>query len=102
MARSRVNLSLQKSTRHKIISVTRICHSVINRVPVLLEYEGPATGYTEYCLTASPDELVEKCSQILGNTDLDVWAEERYQRMKEEMPMKSIMENLLNETLPDV
>ncbi len=101
MARSRINLSLQKSTRHKIISVTRICHSVINRLPVLLEYEGPETRYTRYCLTASPEVLVEKCGHYLTQTDLDVWAEESYQSLKEDMPMKAIMENLLNESLPD-
>lgn len=102
LARSRINLSLQKTSRHKIISVTRICHSVINRVPVLLEYEGPETLYTKYCLTAAPHELVGKCSDYLINTDLDVWAEERYQRLKEEMHMKTIMEKILNETLPNV
>tara|TARA_B100001964_G_scaffold106403_1_gene118875 strand:+ start:321 stop:527 length:207 start_codon:yes stop_codon:yes gene_type:complete len=48
----------QKTDHHSIISVTRICHSVINRVPVLLEFEGAANQYTNLCITAGPGNII--------------------------------------------
>ncbi len=59
MARARINLSLQKTEAHAIVSPTRICHSVINRVPVLLEGDGGGDEYGEFCLLGGAGEVAE-------------------------------------------
>ncbi len=98
MARSRLSLSLQKTDRHRIVSVTRICHSVINRVPVVLEVSETDNPYAGYCLTTTPENLVETCRQNLAETDLEEWADARYEQMKAELPMDKMMGALLEQT----
>jgi len=98
MARSRLSLSLQKTDRHRIVSVTRICHSVINRVPVALEVDATQNPYAGYCFTATPDNLLETCQRNLAETDLEEWADARYEQMKAELPMDKMMGALLENT----
>lgn len=98
MARSRLSLSLQKTERHRIISVTRICHSVINRVPVVLEIDQTDNPYADYCLVTLPADLEETCRRHLADSDLEDWAEARYQELKAARPMDKMMGELLNQT----
>ena len=100
MARSRVNLSLQKTDHHSIVSVTRICHSVINRVPVLLEYTGATNAYTDLCITAGPDELIQTANDCMGDIDLATLAEQSYETLKANLPMDKIMIEILETTWP--
>ena len=99
MEQARINLSFQKTDRHKIISVTRICHSVINRVPLFLETEFPDDTYARFCLTASPENPVAAALEFLAATDLEKWAEERYDELANNFPMNKFMEKVLNETV---
>jgi len=99
MERSRLNLSLQKTESHRIISVTRICHSVINRIPVLLETDHPEAEFAQFCLTAPMGETVQVAADHLKNTDLEAWAEARYQDLRSSKPMDKIMAGILNETV---
>lgn|GEM_PF-797622 len=101
LERSRVNLSLQKTSRHSIISVTRICHSVINRVPVLLEHDGEPNPYADLCFVTGPDEILVKAGECLTNTDLVEFAEQKYQKLKSDLPMKKIMADTLSQTWPN-
>ncbi len=101
MARSKVNLSLQKTDHHSIVSVTRICHSVINRVPVLLEHSGAVNQYTDLCITAGPDELIQTAGDCRGEIDLAALAEQSYQTLKANLPMDKIMADVLKTTWPD-
>lgn len=97
MERSRINLSIQKTDAHEIISVSRICHSVINRVPVLLETSRADARFAKLCLTAVPGEADAK--RHLRDTDLEAWAEARYQELADTMPMAATMKRVLDETL---
>jgi len=99
MARSRLSLSLQKTDRHKIISVTRICHSVINQVPLLLETSDSDAAYAHYCLTTTGETVLDDCRAHLEGTDLDAWATERYQQLADESPMAKMTAELLDETI---
>jgi len=101
MERSRVNLSIQKTTSHSIISVTRICHSVINHIPVLLEHNGVSNQYTELCLTMGSDEIVRRASECMADTDLVTFAEQSYQKLKSILPMDKTMAKILETTWPD-
>tara|TARA_B100000315_G_scaffold241582_1_gene262586 strand:+ start:501 stop:1397 length:897 start_codon:yes stop_codon:yes gene_type:complete len=101
MARSRVNLSLQKTDHHSIVSVTRICHSVINRVPVLLEHAGAANPYTDLCITAGRDEIIQTADDCMGEIDLAALAEQSYETLKANLPMDIIMTKVLNTTWPN-
>jgi hypothetical protein len=98
MERSRVNLSLQKTDSHSIVSVTRICHSVINRVPVLLEYSGQKNQYTDLCIVVRSGDLVQKTHDCLTKVDLADIAEQNYHKLKAAFPMNEIMAEVLAET----
>jgi hypothetical protein len=98
MERSLVNLSLQKTDSHSIISVTRICHSVINRVPVLLEHSGASNQYTDLCILAESGNVVQKATECIHQIDLDDIAEQNYQKLKSNLPMKEIMAAVLEAT----
>lgn len=99
MERSRINLSIQKTETHEIISVSRICHSVINRTPVFLETSQPDANFAKLCLTAKPGEAAETAKGHLQDTDLEAWAEARYQEIKDTMPMADTMKRVLAETV---
>jgi hypothetical protein len=99
MERTRLNLSLQKTDAHEIISVSRICHSVINRVPVLLESSNPGATFAKLCLTAAPGDAVAAARRHLDETDLEAWAEARYQELADTMPMRDTMARVLAGTL---
>jgi hypothetical protein len=98
MERSRINLSIQKTAAHEIISVSRICHSVINRVPVLLETSYGSAPLAKLCLTGMPGEAAA-AKRHLQETDLEAWAEARYQELADTMPMGATMKRVLAETL---
>ena len=98
MERSKINLSLQKTERHNIVSVTRICHSIINKVPVLLEYSGPPNVYTDLCLTAGVGEIAKKARECITQVNLPEVAEKNYQKLKSELPMDLLMTEVLNAT----
>ncbi len=99
MERSRINLSIQKTDAHEIISVSRICHSVINRTPVFLETSHADTSFAKLCLTANPGDAAAAVKGHLRDTDLEAWAEARYQELKDTMPMAKPMQRVLAETL---
>jgi hypothetical protein len=99
MERSRLSLSVQKSDRHDIVSVTRISHSVINRVPLLLETADTTNRFAKYCLLAAPGTVVAAAAQHLDGTDLEAWARARYDEFRSEMPMASVMRSVLDATV---
>ena len=99
MERCRINLSVQKTDRHRIVSVTRICHSLANRVPVLLETDDAHNAYARYCLVATPGAVVDAAAHHLGHTDLEAWAAARYEAFRSERPMKPIMARVLDATV---
>ncbi|MAF46918.1 MAG: hypothetical protein QGH73_01535 [Rhodospirillales bacterium] len=99
MERTRINLSLQKTEAHEIISVTRICHSVINRIPVLLETTDAEAEFAKLCLTTAPGEATRAAARYLDGTDLEAWAETRYQEFADTMPMPPIMARVLAATV---
>ena len=98
MERSKINLSLQKTRSHNTISVTRICHSIINKVPVLLEYSGPSNAYSDLCITAEVGGVIEKAHECITQTDLVKIADENYQILKSELPMNEMMAEVLYAT----
>jgi len=98
MERSKINLSLQKTRSHNTISVTRICHSIINKVPVLLEYSGPSNAYSDFCIIAEVGGVIEKAHECITQTDLVQIADENYHKLKSELPMNEMMAEVLDTT----
>jgi hypothetical protein len=98
MERSRLSLSVQKTDRHDIVSVTRISHSVINRVPLLLETADTDNRFVKYCLAAEPGTVAQTAARHLRETDLEAWARARYEEFKAEMPMAPAMRRVLDAT----
>ena len=99
LARTRLSLSLQKTDNHRIVSVTRICHSVANRVPLLLETPDPNLDYARFCLITTGKDILHDSRMHLADTDLDIWANDRYQQLADELPMRQLMAELLEETV---
>ena len=99
MARTSLNLSLQKTNKHQIVSVTRICHSVVNRVPLLLEISTSENEFARFCLTTTGEDILHDVRAFIDDTDLDVWAEDRYQQLADELPMGTLMADLLAQTI---
>jgi len=102
MERSKINLSLQKTGNHNIISVTRICHSVINKVPILLEHSGPPNFYSDLCFTSGVGEVVEKAHELITQKDLEKIADESYHKLKSELPMNEIMPEVIKKTMENL
>jgi len=98
MERARLSLSVQKTDRHDIVSVARISHSLVNRVPILLETADIDNRFAKYCLVSEPGKVVETAAHHLRETDLEAWAQARYDEFKTEMPMASIMRDVLDAT----
>ena len=99
MARTSLNLSLQKTNKHQIVSVTRICHSVVNRVPLLLEISTSENEFARFCLTTTGEDIFHDVRAFIDDTDLDMWAEDRYQQLADELPMGTLMADLLAQTI---
>ena len=99
MARTSLNLSLQKTNKHQIVSVTRICHSVVNRVPLLLEISTSENEFARFCLTTTGEDILHDVRAFIDDTDLDMWAEDRYQQLADELPMRTFMADLLTQTI---
>jgi len=99
MERARLSLSVQKTERHDIVSVSRISHSIINRVPLLLETADTANRFVKYCLLAAPGTVAETAARHLRETDLEAWAGARYEEFRSEMPMAAAMRHVLDATV---
>ena len=99
LARTRLSLSLQKTNRHRIVSVTRICHSIVNKVPLLLENPDLSSDYARFCLTTTGADILSDIQLHLANTNLEVWAKDRHEQLADEFPMGRLMAELLEETI---
>ena len=70
----------------------------MNRVPIVVEYDGPANYLSPYCLVARPDSFLDVCAAYARRGDLARQANERYERFAREMPMRPVMDRLLRDT----
>ncbi len=98
LERSKFNLSLQKVEGQRIVSATRICHSILHRVPVILELNqniSPSV-YSTYCLQASMTELVDRCVNFAREIDVIDFANCTFERFAAEMNMVKAMGALMD------
>lgn len=91
----RANLSVQKTDDHAIVSVARICQSLIRGVPVVLEHPLPDPGeVAAFCFVAPPREFVDVCVGLAADFP-DAAALEMRQRFRERMPMRETTRRVL-------
>lgn len=91
----RANLSIQKTDDHAIVSVARICQSLIRGVPVVLEHPLPDPGeVAAFCFVAPPREFVDVCVGLAADFP-DAAALEMRQRFRERMPMRESTRRVL-------
>ena len=77
LARSHVNLSVNKfEGPHQIVSVMRICHSVVNRVPVIPESADESGPYARYCLATDAAHLIHDAAEFVRHANIDEFAED--------------------------
>lgn len=95
LARSNVNLSVGKFDGYALVSVTRVCHSIINRIPVVLETDEPESEYAAFCLVASREHLLDDATLFLRQCDLEEFADEMLQ-MFMTRDMAATVEQLLS------
>lgn len=95
---SRITLSIQKSESHHIFSPGRVPHAIMNRVPIIVEYDGPPCYLSKYCIVATPENFTETCVKTAGRHDLEELARDFYYRFAAEVPMRPVMRRVLDET----
>jgi hypothetical protein len=98
LERARATLSIQKSDGHNIFSITRVHHAIMNRAPVLVEYDGPVSYLSPYCTAAAPARFIDACAEFVKRTDLAVHAQTMYDRFAHEMAMAPILSGILRDT----
>jgi hypothetical protein len=102
LARSKFNLSLQKIDGQEMISATRICHSIMHRVPVILEAGASARAASRYggfCLAAEPGELIDRCIAFAHEVDFIDFANRTLDRFERECDMVASMKALVGRLL---
>jgi hypothetical protein len=99
MESARVALSPQKSAGHSIFSFARVYHALMNRVPMIVEYDGPATYLSPYCLVARSENFGDICQAYVRRKDLPKLVQDNHDRLARERPMRPIMDRLLKDTL---
>jgi hypothetical protein len=95
VARSNAQLSIHKLEHYRVISVTRICHSIINRVPTILETDDVDDEYARYCLCSSSEDLIGAADLFLREADIDEFADEMFKAFVRERDMVGTMEELV-------
>jgi hypothetical protein len=98
MGASRIVLSIQKTASHSVFSIARVYHAIMNRVPIIVEYDGPPQYLAPYCICAPSSSLVEICCEQARRSDLPQYAQDTFDRFARELPMRSLMEQLLRDT----
>lgn len=98
LGRARATLSIQKTAAHSIFSVSRIHHAISNRVPILVEYDGPETYMSPYCLSAPPRSFIDAAAALVSRRDLPAHAQTMHDKMAKEIPMADILSTLLRNT----
>ena len=98
LERSRVSLSIQKSEHHPFLSLTRIPHAVMNRLPIVAEYNGPPHYLSPYCATAPARDFVTTCFAYLKSDDLAELAQDAHDRYAAELRMDRILAELIKLT----
>ncbi len=98
LERSRVSLSIQKSAQHSFVSLTRVPHAIMNRVPIIVEYGGPPHYLSPYCTLAEPRDFIDACVAMVRDEDLSVRATDALNRYAAELPMQRILHDLVETT----
>jgi hypothetical protein len=95
---ARITLSVQKTDSHHIFSPGRVPHAIMNRIPIIVEYDGPPCYLAEYCVVAKPQNFFDTCVAMVAQPDLGRLAQEFYDRFAAEFPMQPIMQRVVDET----
>jgi hypothetical protein len=99
LGRARANVTIQKTPDHTLLSVTRLCHSIIHRSVSVVEYNGPESAYTRYCIATPSANLISTCVEVASRSDLTALANQTYAAFREEMPMRRTMKGVLEATV---
>ncbi len=94
----RASLVIQKSEKHSIFSVARIYHAIMNRVPILVEYDGPRHGLSDYLVTAPASVFIETCREFARRSDLSALAQKNYDAFREKHPARRELAELVDFT----
>jgi hypothetical protein len=95
LQRARLHLVIQKSEHHNLISISRLCHSVINRIPMLIEYDGAPNEYGPFATFAPAEALLDSVGPLLDPLASGELVEQPYQQLRAEMPMGEILRRAL-------
>jgi hypothetical protein len=98
LQRARATLHVQKSDTHQVFSLSRVHQAVMNRVPIIMEYEGPPSYLAEYCVVASPHKFIDACAEFAKRTDIAAYAQSTYDRFAQEMLMRPLMTAVIQKT----
>lgn len=94
---SRALLSIQKFDHFNMFSITTVYHAVMNKVPLIVEYSGPESYLSKYCVCASTERFVDTCCGVMSNKPMEL-AEQMHERLKQDLPAAPFMEDLIRTT----
>jgi hypothetical protein len=98
MEKARFTVAIQKSDGHAIFSIARIYQAIMNRLPIIVEYDGAESYLSPYCLAAPPATFVATCADFSRSIDTARHAQAIFDRFGAEKPMRPIMTRLLRDT----
>jgi hypothetical protein len=98
LERTRATLSVQKTENHHIFSISRVHHAIMNRVPVIVEYDGPENYLSPYCIVSPKEKFLETCADFGRRPDTFDHAEMMYAKMMGEAPALPMLAAIVSET----
>jgi hypothetical protein len=99
LSRTRFHLALPKTKIHQFISPSRLCHSLINEVPVICEYDELDDPYMEFCIVRPSSGFAEECAHI-ARTASRIELGRRYaQLLSEKLPFPRIVQDLVRKSV---
>lgn len=95
LQRARLHLAVKKTDDHELISVSRLCHSVINEVPMLIEHDGIPNEYGAFATLASSRALLASVRPLLACIAVDDPGPRMARRLRITMPMRALVRNVI-------
>jgi hypothetical protein len=98
LEQSRAAISIQKSDEHSMYQLVRVYHSLMNRVPFLIEYDGPERYLSEYCVSAAPSGFVAAAVEFARRQDLQNLAQNFFDAFRAGVPARESLTETIDLT----
>ncbi|HRK37706.1 MAG TPA: hypothetical protein PK347_04890 [Burkholderiaceae bacterium] len=98
VGRSKIGINLKQNESWLYPSNSRFHYHLSNRSIMLTEHCPESCDLNAYVTNASENNFTELCMQMIGKGDLQNLADDSYIQFREEMPMRVLMKDLIEQT----